>query len=116
MRHHVHPDFPIEGLSTGVILCRSLYTLVKAKNFLLRSIPLSSLTYNNLSIINITDVRYKAANINLPGLVTQTPGCGDTFRLLDGRHRVKKAMDLDMVELPFYVVPLSDALKYYYPD
>jgi hypothetical protein len=110
MRHNIHPGFPLLGIECGVIYCGPLYTLAKIRKMNPVFLPLSSLVCNDLEIIKVTDFRYKSAKLNLPGLVIKQ---NESYRVLDGRHRIKKAINQNIFELPFYIIPLSDAMRYY---
>lgn len=110
MKHHLSPELPLSGIDYGVIYCGGLYTLMKMRGIEPVELDISQLLCNDLSIINATDIRYLSAKLSLPGLAVEQNG---SFRVLDGRHRIKKAIDRGITHLPFYIVPLSDAMKFY---
>jgi hypothetical protein len=110
MKHHLSPELPLAGIDCGVVYCGPLYTLVKLRGLQPVDLDLTRLSFNSLEIIQDTDIRYRSANLRLPGLAVEQ---GGRYRILDGRHRIKRAQDTGVTHLPFYIVPLPDAMKYY---
>lgn len=116
MNHNIHSKFPLGELNSGKIYCAPLYLLAKYRGNSSQKLRLTDLVYNDLSIIQTSDIRYRSANLLLPGLVLNTigdPAHDYKYRVLDGRHRIKKAIILGLSELNFYVMELEDILKYY---
>ncbi len=112
MRHHIREDWPIGGLSRGVIECHQLYRYISAYKIGSIEISLSRIVANNMDWIEKWNARYKTADLKLPCIVIQDEF---SYRLIDGRHRLKKALNKGLKALPCHVLTNQEVLKAYRP-
>jgi hypothetical protein len=112
MRHHITEEHPFEGFTSGLIDCSSLYSYVVAYKTKKLEIRLIEIKAKNLHWIKKWHLRYRNANLELPCIVAQQKGF---YRLIDGRHRMRKAIDQSILMLPCYVLEPKEILKFYQP-
>lgn len=110
MRHHITEEHPFEGFTSGVIDCTFLYSYIKAYKIKPTNIRLVKVVGKNLHYIEKWHVRYKIADIKKPCIVVKQD---KLYRLIDGRHRMRKAIDLSVLDLPCYVLTPKEVLKFY---
>ena len=72
-------------------------------------INISELKYGDISYIKELSERYKRSDLNLPCLVVDF---GDYYRLIDGKHRLKKTINNDGDSLLCYILTKREALRF----
>ncbi len=112
MRHHITEEHPFEGLTSGVIECSFLYSYIKAYRLQSVDVSVYKIKAKNLHYIKKIDPRYKIADLELPCIVTKQE---EFYRLIDGRHRLRKAIDQSILNLPCYILSPKEILKFYRP-
>jgi len=94
--------------------CRDLYNLVKTRGIDTEVVPINAIYHKPLCNISKTQGRYLNADISLPVLLctgTSTPN-DRTYRMLDGRHRLLKAISHGHSSILAYVVSKQDVMKF----
>ena len=112
MRHHITEEYPFEGFTSGMIDCNFVYPYIRAYKIPIREILLTKIKAKHLHWIKKWHPRYRAANLELPCIVARQEG---SYRLIDGRHRMRKAIDQSILKLPCYVLEPKEILKFYQP-
>ena len=107
--HYISKEFPFDNLTKGIINCSLLYKYVKAKRMESIRINISELKYGDTSYIKELSERYKRSDLNLPCLVVDF---GDYYRLIDGKHRLKKTINNDGDSLLCYILTKREALRF----
>lgn len=94
--------------------CRDLYNLVKTRGIKAEDITIDSIHHKPLCSISKSQGRYLNANISLPVLLCEDMPTPDnkTYRMLDGRHRLLKAVSHGHSSIPAYVVSKEDVMKF----
>ena len=110
MRHHITKEHPFEGFTSGVIECSFLYPYIREYKIPSIEIPLLKIRAKKLHYIEKWRIRYRFANLEMPCIVAKQK---DFYRLIDGRHRMKKAIDQSILSLPCYVLNVEEVLKFY---
>lgn len=109
MFHHISKEFPFDNLTKGVIDCSWLYKYAKTKKMKSVWIKISELKYGDISYIKELNERYKRSDLNLPCLVVDF---GEYYRLIDGKHRLKKTINNNGDSLLCYIFTKKEALKF----
>ncbi len=112
MRHHITKEHPFEGFTSGVIDCSFVYSFISAYKIPSIEIPLLEIRAKKLHDIEKWHFRYRFANLEMPCIVARQKGF---YRLIDGRHRMRKAIDQSILSLPCYVLKAEEVLKFYQP-
>ena len=108
MFHTINHEFPWDNLRPGKIYCIPLYENIKEKPV---DINISKLKYfNDLYKIKEDSERYLNVDLSLPALVVDF---GDYYRLIDGKHRLKKTLDGGGTTLLCHIISKKEALKLY---
>jgi hypothetical protein len=97
-----------------IINCRSLYSFISMKGIEPTEIHIDMIAHKELESISLDSIRYLRANTNLPGIVAknmQNPHMKE-YRMLDGRHRLKKSLEHGMKSFTAYVITPEDAMKF----
>jgi len=110
MRHHITKDFPIDSLTSGFIDCQLLYRYVKSYKIDAVYIDISDIRAKPMSAIEDWHPRYKMADITLPCIVIKED---DHYQLIDGRHRLKKIIDMSLTKIPCYILTSKQVLTAY---
>ena len=105
MRHHITKEHPFEGFTSGVIDCSFVYPFIR--EYKIPSIEIPLLKLHNIEKWHF---RYRFANLEMPCIVAKQKGF---YRLIDGRHRMRKAIDQSILSLPCYVLKAEEVLKFY---
>jgi hypothetical protein len=93
--------------------CRELYAYIRMKNIKPQEVDISMIAHKELDSILPSNTRFIKANILLPGILTNMDNpLKKKYRLLDGRHRLKKAMSFGSNSFNAYVISAEDALKF----
>ena len=108
MFHTINHEFPWDNLRPGKIYCIPLYENIKENPV---DINISKLKYfNDLYKIKEDSERYLNVDLSLPALVVDF---GDYYRLIDGKHRLKKTLDGGGTTLLCHIISKKEALKLY---
>jgi hypothetical protein len=94
--------------------CRELYAYIRMKNIEPQTVDINMIAHKELDSISTDDFRFLKANIQLPGILAKdmTNPLGRQFRMLDGRHRLKKIMLSGDERFSAYVISQTDALRF----
>ena len=93
--------------------CRDVYRFIKMKKYQHGSIDINKIAYKPLDNISCKSQRYISATTCLPGIVVdgmENP-FNKQYRLIDGRHRLLKSMNLD-TSFNVYVITVSEVFKF----
>ena len=107
--HNISKEFPFDNLTKGIIDCSLLYKYAKTKRMESVWINISELKYGDISYIKDLSGRYKGVDLSLPCLVVDF---GDYYRLIDGKHRLKKTINNDGDSLLCYILTKREALSF----
>ena len=110
MRHHITEENPFGTLTSGVIDCSFLYSYIKAYKISVTEIAVLKIRAKNLHYIKEWHPRYRAADVEKPSIVAKQEGF---YRLIDGRHRMRKAIAESRLRIPCYVLTPKEVLKFY---
>ena len=110
MRHHITKDFPISSLTSGFIDCSLLYRYIKSYKIDVVDISISDIRAKPMSAIEDWNLRYKMADITLPCIIIKED---DYYQLIDGRHRLKKSIDMNLNKIPCYILTPKQVLIAY---
>ena len=113
MRHWLVDEWSIDGL-TAYIDCKELYDWAKYKKTNIETVLISDIGYVPLEDIDQEGNRYINADITLPCLVVkgiENP-YHKPYRMIDGRHRLLKSANENIMEIKAYVLGRSQALKF----
>ena len=113
MQHHITEDFPIGSITSGFIDCRLLYKYAKSYKIDVVNIDISDIRAKPMSAIEDWSPRYKMADINLPCIAIKED---DHYQLIDGRHRLKKIIDMNLTKIPCYILTPKEVLIAYIYD
>ena len=97
-----------------IIDCSKLYAFAKMKKLEPLEIPIDMIAHKELHSISNDSIRYLRADINLPGIVVKdmkNPFM-KKYRMIDGRHRLKKYFEYGMHHFTAYVISSEDAMKF----
>jgi len=113
LRHWLVDDWAINE-QTGYINCGELYNWVKYKKINPEKILISDIGYRSLKDIDQSEGRYINANISLPCLVVKgmKNPYNKPYRMIDGRHRLLKSINKNIIEIRAYVLEPKQALKF----
>ena len=111
MKHIITEQIPFDTIEHGAINCFQLYQFVESEKREADWLEISSLRYKkNLGAIKEWHPRYVGADPRMPGLVVDF---GDYYRLIDGKHRLKKLLYNQCTHMLCHILTKSEALKQY---
>jgi len=113
MIHVMDGEWCVFGEET-YIDCLSLYRYVKMKGYQPITIDLDMVAYKPTDEIDVRSRRYTQANLDQPALVASgMPNpIKKPLRMLDGRHRVCKAVIMGKSTILAFVVTADEAYKF----
>lgn len=113
MIHIMDGEWQVFGQDTQ-INCRPLYAYLKLKKREPETVSLSEIAHKPISGICVNSARYTAANLKQPVLLAESMvnPLGRRYRMLDGRHRVKKMITLKGESILALVVSAEEARKF----
>ncbi len=111
MKHHIVDDW-IDKDKHFIIECKDVYDWISYKRMKPDYISNENIKCNNLDLITNSDARYIVADLNLPGIVVELE---NHYRMIDGRHRLKKSLDQGKDTILTYVLTEKQALKFIKP-
>lgn len=113
MRHWLVDDWSINELN-AYIDCKELYDWAKYKRMVPETVLISDIGYVSLNDIDQKGSRYINAEISLPGIVVkgmENPHY-KPYRMIDGRHRILKSLNNNIMDVKVYVLERDQALKF----
>ncbi len=111
MNHIINDRFPFETITHGRINCFRLYQYVETERRQAEWLKITDLIYKtNLDQIEDWHPRYETADPRLPALVVDF---GDFYRLIDGRHRLKKLLHNQCTHMLCHILTKAEALREY---
>lgn len=113
MRHWLVDEWSIDGL-TAYIECEEIYDWAKYKKMKAERVLISDIGHVPYGDIDQEGNRYKNADITLPCLVVEgmeNPH-NKPYRMIDGRHRLLKSANNNIMEIVAYVLDRSQAVKF----
>jgi hypothetical protein len=107
-------DWEYKSIGPAKIDVSKVFNLIKYKKLKPVKLNIDDVAYKSIQDININSIRYKIANDNFPLLVIEgmENPYNKKYRMIDGRHRLKKQLNKGYSELWFYVLQESDILHY----
>jgi hypothetical protein len=96
------------------INCKEVYSYIKMKSFQPKEIKTNLIAHKPISNICRSSIRYINADINMPGIVVngmENPLMKE-YRMIDGRHRLLKSIDLGKEKFNSYVLNREEILKF----
>lgn len=113
MIHMMNGDWRIHHQDL-YIDCRELYSYIRMKNFEPDEIDMNLIAHKELDSISTSDIRFLNANPNLPGILAKDMINPQTkkYRMLDGRHRLKKSVLNGNTKFKAYVISQEEALRF----
>ena len=115
MIHWLVDDWSINEIN-AYIDCKEVYDWAKYKRMVPEMIMISDIAYVSLNDPKIYQEgsRYINAEISLPGIVVkgmENPNY-KPYRMIDGRHRILKSLNNNIMEVKVYVLERYQALKF----
>lgn len=113
MIHWITPDFPMsfsEDRTYRLRLNPHIFDLIFIRSAQPIRLQFDQLAYRDLDV-DEAGTRFAVANTSYPGIVVQD----QTYRLIDGRHRVKKLMRAGETGGLFYVLTAEDIKPFLEP-
>lgn len=107
-------EWEYKKIGPSKINITKLFGLIKNRKLEPICLNINDIAYKSLDSIDVHGVRYKVADENFPLIVVQdmeNPH-NKKYRMIDGRHRLKKQLNSGNTELLFYVLKESDVLPY----
>jgi len=108
MKHHIIDGW-VNNDNNFIIECKEVYDWISYKKIKPKYISNSNIKCNNLNLITNEDMRYILADLNLPGIVIKIK---EHYKMIDGRHRLKKSLDEGRDCILAYVITEEQALKF----
>jgi hypothetical protein len=111
MAHTIYESFPIEELDFSTYkqykleIKPHIFDYIKYTNKKAEIISFKKIKYKDISLIDLNDLRYIRADINYPGIVLKQ---SNFYRVLDGRHRIRKCIELGKKSFNFYILKFSE--------
>lgn len=107
-------DWEIQSIGRSKIVTSNLYPLIKYRKLNPVELHIDEFAYKPLSAIETNSVRYKLADIDYPLFAVdgmENP-YNKKYRMIDGRHRLLKQINLGKDTFLFYVLSYDD-IKHY---
>jgi len=117
MIHELKDEWAIEGVGEGIIDTRLLWDLVKYKQLILQHLSIDKISHKPLDTIDIRGPRYKLADTRFPLLVVEGMANphNKPYRLIDGRHRLLKHIEGNLLQVPCYILLVDQVLPHVRP-
>jgi len=115
MIHIMNESWKLKDTNLNLFIdCKEVYSYIKMKNFEPKQIDPIVIAYKPLTNICKSSIRYVKADINLPGIVVKDMENPFTkeYRMIDGRHRLLKSIDLGKKKFNSYVLEREEILKF----
>lgn len=113
MIHIMEDEWAIIDIPT-FIDCSEVYAWLDYKKVKPQQIKIKDIGHKPISLIDTQSQRYLLANLNLPGIVVKSMKnpSEKPYRMIDGRHRLKKSMDNNKNSILVYVISEDQAHKF----
>lgn len=114
MIHIIDEDWSLQGSSNLFVDCARVYSYIKMKKLLPETIDIDLIAHKDVKSISRDSLRYIRADLDLPGIVAK--GMENPFmkeyRMIDGRHRLVKAIEQGKKEFNSYVLCREEIIKF----
>ena len=107
-------DWEIESIGPSKIVTSNLYPLIKYRKLNPIELHIDEFAYKSLDTIEINHHRYKLADVAYPLFAVEgmeNPH-NKKYRMIDGRHRLLKQINLGKDKFLFYIFQY-DEIKHY---
>ena len=107
-------EWEIQGIGPAQIITSNLYPIIKYKKLNPIELHIDEFAYKPLSTIETNSVRYKLANIDYPlfAIEGMENPYNKKYRMIDGRHRLLKQINLGKDKFLFYIFQYNE-IKHY---
>ena len=98
-------EWEIQGIGPAQIITSNLYPIIKYKKLNPIELHIDEFAYKPLDTIEINNYRYKLADVTYPLFaVADMPNpYNKKYRMIDGRHRLLKQINLGKSVFLFYI-------------
>lgn len=113
MKHIMTGEWKLDNTPDMFINVLQVINYIQFKQIKPEYISIADISHKELDSIDTTEARYIMANVNYPIIVVQgmqNPH-NKPYRMIDGRHRLLKQIDNDMINA--YVLTEADISKFY---
>ena len=113
MIHIMEDEWSIIDIPTFINCCE-VYTWINYKKIKPQQIKIADIGHKPVSFIEKQSQRYMSANLKLPGIVVKSMKnpTEKPYRMIDGRHRLKKSIDNNKNSILVYVITEHQAHKF----
>jgi hypothetical protein len=115
MIHILSDSWKLKGADSNLFIdCKEVYSYIRMKKFDPKEIDSYEIAHKPIVDICRNSIRYINADINMPGIVAknmENPFMKE-YRMIDGRHRLLKTIDLGKRNFNSYVLDREEILKF----
>jgi hypothetical protein len=97
-----------------MINCRSVYEYIKFKKYNFEMVCVQDIGYKELDSSSITLMKINRSNPNLPCILVKgmKNPMNKPYRMIDGRHRLQKAINEKALYIKAFVIPEKEIMKF----
>jgi hypothetical protein len=110
MIHLMEDEWEIQGIGPAQIITSNLYSFIKYKKLNPVELHINEFAYKPIDTIEINSHRYKLADITYPlfAVYGMPNPYNKKYRMIDGRHRLLKQINLGQDKFLFYIFHYID--------
>lgn len=96
------------------ISVKPIWELIKRKQLDSHRLDINTIAYKDIEDIDILGDRYQQADLKFPGIVVENMynPYNKQYRLIDGRHRLLKTINLGEVHFNCYILPRHEVNRF----
>jgi hypothetical protein len=114
MIHSMRGEWEIKNIGPSIIKIPLLFPLIKYKNIYPQKLTLDDVSYKKLDAVDTNSRRFILADITYPLIAVENmPNPhGKRYRMIDGRHRLLKQINLGNSKFLFYILQYDDIKQF----
>jgi hypothetical protein len=115
MIHILNDSWKLNDCNRNLVInCKSVYSYIKFKDIQFSNVHISLIGYKELESICNDNIRYLRADITKPVILAKNMENPDMkkYRMIDGRHRLKKIINNGENVIKAYVLDRDEILKF----
>lgn len=114
MKHWATGEWKIKDLPDSYVDARDLFNFIKLNKMKAIEINISDIGFKRVDNIDKKEARYKLADVSYPCIVGKDMDnpSNKPYRLIDGRHRILKTIDVGKDIISCFVFKEKDIIKF----